>query len=89
MCISCTFMGIVLMWLTKKTGSIYPAAIMHAMNNNGGSITMQFFASGTSEDFQPTMLQRLLISIPEFAIYFIFLFFLLSEHNNIRKVSYE
>lgn len=33
MCVSCTFMGIILMWLTKMTNSIYPAAIFHAMNN--------------------------------------------------------
>ena len=31
-----TGFGGVLYWLTKRTGTIYPAAIMHATINNGG-----------------------------------------------------
>lgn len=64
MCISCTFTGIFLMWLTKKTNSIYPAAIFHAMNNNGGGITAQLFTSGIPADYSPTISQRMLLEIP-------------------------
>lgn len=64
MCIFCMFTGIFLMWLTKKTNSIYPAAIFHAMNNFGGTITSSLFMSGVPEDFSPTIPQRLMLDIP-------------------------
>lgn len=64
MCIFCMFTGIFLMWLTKKTNSIYPAAIFHAMNNFGGTITSNLFMSGVPEDFSPTISQRLMLDIP-------------------------
>lgn len=38
MCIMCTLMGIILTFLTEKSGSVWPAAIMHAVNNSGPSI---------------------------------------------------
>lgn len=34
MCICCIFEGCILTWLTKRTGSVYPAAIMHCISNN-------------------------------------------------------
>lgn len=60
MSIFCIVMGAVLMWLTKKTGSVYPAAIAHA-SLNGASLTA-LFANGYPEDlndmqiFIPVML---------------------------------
>lgn len=42
MCVSCTFMGIILSFVTEKTQSIWPATILHAVNNGGPSI-LQFF----------------------------------------------
>lgn len=42
MCIDCTLMGIMLTYVTIKTNSIWPAAIMHAVNNGNPSI-MKFF----------------------------------------------
>ena len=33
MCLMCTLMGILLTTLTEKSGSVWPAAIMHAVNN--------------------------------------------------------
>ncbi len=38
MCIMCTLMGIILTYITEKSGSVWPAAIMHAVNNSGPSI---------------------------------------------------
>lgn len=38
MCIMCTLMGIILTFVTEKSGSVWPAAIMHAVNNSGPSI---------------------------------------------------
>lgn len=42
MCISCTFLGIALTYITVKSGSIWPAAIMHAVNNANPSILAVF-----------------------------------------------
>ena len=85
MCIECTFMGIVLMWLTKKTGSIYPAAIMHAMNNNGGTLTYTLLASGIDiENFVPSIPQNLICSIPVFLLSVVFLVLMLSEKTKIN-----
>ena len=33
--VSCIAMGALLYLVTKKTGSVWPAAIMHAVNNSG------------------------------------------------------
>ena len=41
MCAFCILIGAVFMWLTKKTGSVYPAAIAHAVNN-GANLTALF-----------------------------------------------
>lgn len=81
MCVKCTFWGIPLMWLVKKTGSVYPSAIMHAMLNNGGAVTSQLFVSGIPADFNPTVLQQLIISIPEYAICLVFLILMLKENK--------
>ena len=38
MCIMCVLMGIILTYITEKSGSVWPAAIMHAVNNSCPSI---------------------------------------------------
>ena len=38
MCVMCIFMGILLTFVTEMSGSVWPAAIMHAVNNAGPSI---------------------------------------------------
>lgn len=42
MCVDCTFMGIMLTYITIKTESIWPAAIMHAVNNQNPTILKCF-----------------------------------------------
>ncbi|MCM1248299.1 MAG: CPBP family intramembrane metalloprotease [Lachnoclostridium sp.] len=42
MCLMCIFIGIILTFLTYKSGSIWPAAILHAINNSAPS-TLQYF----------------------------------------------
>lgn len=44
MCIFCTLMGVILTFVTVKSGSIWPAAIMHAVNNATPSI-LNFFVN--------------------------------------------
>lgn len=42
MCIFCTTLGIALTYVTVKSGSVWPAAIMHAVNNANPSILAMF-----------------------------------------------
>lgn len=84
MCISCTFLGMGLMWLTKKTGSIYPAAIMHASINFGGKGSGQLFISGIPQDYSPAITDNLIVSIPSFMLSLVFLILMLRDskcHN--------
>ncbi len=49
MSVFCIGEGVFLMWLTKKSGSIFPAAIMHACNNVGIPQLNTFFLSGLGD----------------------------------------
>ena len=42
MCILCTLMGMILTFVTVKSGSVWPAAIMHGVHNAGPSILAGF-----------------------------------------------
>lgn len=86
MCINCTFLGMGLMWLTKKTGSIYPAAIMHAANNFGGKAIEQYFISGIPEDFSLTIADFLIVSIPTYIINLVFLILMLLDKKKEKKM---
>lgn len=42
MCVMCIFMGIILTYVTCKSGSIWPAVFLHAVNNASPSV-LQYF----------------------------------------------
>ena len=84
MCFICTFEGMILMWVTKKTGSIYPACIIHAMNNNGGTSIAYLLVSGVPEDFKQSIPQSMLSSIPSCIICTGFLVLMLIEKRKNR-----
>ena len=46
MCVFCVAMGIVLTWLTEKTGSCIPAAVAHGAFNGTAAIGMLVSADG-------------------------------------------
>ena len=74
------------MWITKKTDSIYPAAIMHASNNFGGKAIGQLFISGIPEDYSPTIADNLIVSIPSFLLGLVFLILMLRDSKNEKKM---
>lgn len=53
MCIDCTFMGMMLTYVSVKSGSIWPAAIMHAVNNANPSILKSFFDTEKANALMP------------------------------------
>lgn len=65
MCISSTSLGIALTYITVKSGSVWPAAIMHAVNNANPSILAIFTdmerANGMVAE---SMLNYVLLEIP-------------------------
>ena len=53
MCVDCTFMGIMLTYITQKTNSIWPAAIMHAVNNANPSILAVYTNTEKAAEVMP------------------------------------
>jgi len=86
MCIFCTFMGMILMWLTKKTGTIYPACILHAMNNNGGKILSEFLISGVDENYELPLTENIMIYIPIYIAGLICLVLTVKENKKLKAV---
>ena len=65
MCVFCTAIGATLMWLTKRTGSVYPAAIAHAVNN--GANLSALFANRYPEKIDSTKLFAVIL-MPSFVL---------------------
>lgn len=53
MCCFCTAAGVIFTWLTEKSGSVYPAAIAHAVNNNAASSIIALAGNNTDESMSP------------------------------------
>lgn len=85
MCILCTFLGMGLMWVTKKTGSIYPASIMHAANNFGGLGIGHLFMSGIPEDRPMVIADELIAAIPSFILGLVFLILMLRDNKTKKE----
>ncbi len=85
MCILCVFLGILLTFITVKTGSVWPAAIMHAVNNASPSI-LQFYInpdkiSGIMSD---TFVSFIIHFIPMFIFSLsVFVFWLIREKREL------
>jgi membrane protease YdiL (CAAX protease family) len=60
MCLFCTVLGTVLMYVTVKTNSVWPAAFMHAVNNSSPSAMLLF----TRQDVEVPMWINTLSNIP-------------------------
>jgi membrane protease YdiL (CAAX protease family) len=60
MCLFCTVLGTILMYVTVKTNSVWPAAFMHAVNNSSPSAILLF----TRTDVEVPMWINTLSNIP-------------------------
>lgn len=61
MCVDCTFMGIMLTYITQKTNSIWPAAIMHAVNNANPSILAVYTNTERAAEVMPNPIMGFVI----------------------------
>lgn len=82
MVIFCTGTGVFLMWLTKKTGSIYPAAICHSVINNGSSAIANFFLNGMDLEKEFTLEQHFVSFLPSIVVGAIFFVLLCIKGKN-------
>ena len=66
MCTGCIFMGMILTWLTKKSGSIFPAALCHAALDEFASIAAVFVPAdvANSENNLPVLGSSVMIFVP-------------------------
>ncbi|HBB20668.1 MAG TPA: hypothetical protein DCZ62_09575, partial [Ruminococcus sp.] len=88
MALFCTLHGIMLMWLVKKTGSVIPAAIFHAVNNNGGFTAGNMLISGIKdmEAFNNSLGKQAIVLIPYAVIALAVMLSMVTEkHRTERK----
>ncbi len=66
MCLDCICMGAFLMWLTKRTGSVFPAGIVHSCTNSVSNLAIGMFAVGVPQDLDrfSIVLTLILMQIP-------------------------
>lgn len=66
MCTGCILMGMILTWLTKKSGSIFPAALCHAALDEFSSIAAVFIPADvvSSDKNLPVLGSSILIFVP-------------------------
>ncbi|MBQ9908082.1 MAG: CPBP family intramembrane metalloprotease [Oscillospiraceae bacterium] len=88
MSVWCVVMGVFLMWLTKKSGSIFPAAIMHCCNNAGIPHLNRFFLSGFGdlEEYEQTIPQMFVCMIPYLILAAVFTYFMIRDGKKQKPV---
>lgn len=80
MCIFCIAGGSMLMWLTKKTDSIYPASIAHAIINNCTGLVVVLIAPETDKIIENDIFHfQLVHMLSASLIYSVFAFLLIRE----------
>ena len=69
MCVMCIFMGIILTFVTYKSGSIWPAAFLHAINNGSPSVLQYFINTDKVSGWRSDSVASFLIwKLPQMAI---------------------
>lgn len=87
MCIMCVFMGMILTFLTYKSGSIWPAAFLHAVNNLSPSI-LQYFTNGDKiTGWKADSVVSFMILLLPMMVIGLFLFVKLSKIDEIKADS--
>ena len=86
MCIYATFLGILLTFVTVRSGSVWPAAILHGVNNANPSILALFFNTERAEAFfQNPVLQWICQMVPVVIIGSVCLVLLCKKEKTVSK----
>lgn len=87
MTLFCVADGAFLMWVTKKTGSVYPASIWHAVNNNGGTAMVNLFMNGVDADSLNQIQHHIVIMLPNLISGIIFFILLIKDSRKTKIKS--
>ena len=83
-----TFFGVFLMWLTKKTDSVFPAVIGHYMfNESQGALADLIYQGDIPEDADLGMLAGLFDHLPVVAAAAVFIILLLRDKNRTSRTA--
>lgn len=86
MCVTCTALGTALTYITVKTGSVWPAAIMHAVNNANPSILGVFTNEEKANGVMANPILGSVISCIPMVILGIICFVLLCRDKEIKEM---
>lgn len=88
MSLYCTGLGIFLMWLTRKTNSVYPASIAHSVNNNAIGAISYTIASTTQEE-EMTFLNNAIVLLSTVTVLGIIFTILMLKENKSKSIPAE
>lgn len=85
-------LGIVLMWITKKTDSVFPAVILHAMHNGTiGVLENMLTLGGRPENYKPEGSEMIITNIcqylPLFMLAVIFMLLMLRDNKELKMAE--
>ena len=84
MCIMCIFMGIILTFVTYKSGSIWPAAFLHAVNNSSPSILRYFTNESKITGWKADSVASTLIRLLPMIVISVFMFMKLLKCEKLK-----
>ena len=84
MCIMCVFMGIILTFVTYKSGSIWPAAFLHAVNNSSPSILQYFTNVDKITGWKADSVASFLILLVPMMVIAVFMFVKLLKSDEVK-----
>lgn len=85
MCILCIFTGIILTYVTYKSGSIWPAAFLHAINNSAPSILQYFTNVNKITGWKADSVVSTLISLFPMMVIAFFIFLKLAKSDEVKR----
>lgn len=84
MCVMCIFIGILLTFVTYKSGSIWSATFLHAVNNSSPSILQYFTNRGKITGWQADGVASFLILLLPMMVIAIFMFMKLLKSDEVK-----
>lgn len=87
MTVSCIADGAILMWITKKVGSVYPASIWHAVNNFGGTALGNILICGVDDTKLNQIYHYFVYTLPNIILGIIFFVLLIKDSKKAKVCS--
>lgn len=85
MCIICIFIGIILTYLVYKSGSVWPAVILHAVNNTSSSILNYFVNRERITGWRADSVADILIRLVPMILIAVFVYIKMDKNSIAQK----